>query len=176
MLELTAETVSSVTPALYRDVLSTFATGVVVVSARERGAAVGMSVNAFAALSLQPPLISLAIGCSSRTWPKIRRSSGFCVSILNSDQAALCRLFSKPCANRFEKVAWTLSPHGSPIINGALAWIDCAITSEHTVGDHSLVIGEILALGRVGFGMPLVFYSSEFRSIEVPPGSRPPNP
>ncbi|MFI6093781.1 flavin reductase family protein [Streptomyces sp. NPDC051218] len=142
-----------------------FATGVAVVSAAGRGPAVGMTINSLASLSLEPPLISLAVGHASNTWPQIRQQPGFSINILSSQQQALCRAFATPSGRRFSDVDWTLSEHGTPIISGVLAWLHCEIEHEYAVGDHWLVASRVIAARNNSSASGLIFFRSGFRTV-----------
>jgi 3-hydroxy-9,10-secoandrosta-1,3,5(10)-triene-9,17-dione monooxygenase reductase component len=150
--------------AEFRRVLGHFATGVTIVTAMEDGLPVGFTCQAFTALSLDPPLIALAPAKSSTSWPKIARAGAFCVNILAEDQAELCRVFAVSGADKFESVAWHPGVTGSPIIEGALAHVECDLGIIHDAGDHELVTGTVRSLG-VGDGQPLIFYQGDFRGL-----------
>src|SRR5580658_9526448 len=108
----------------FRDVLGHFATGVTVVTAVD-GDPVGFTCQAFAALSLDPPMVLLAPAKSSTSWPRIAQAGAFCVNILAADQEAVCRAFAVSGGDKFDGVAWTPGVTGSPIITGSLAYVEC---------------------------------------------------
>ncbi len=114
----------------FRHVLSHFATGVTVVTARTAWGPVGLAVNSFTSVSLEPPLIACCVSRSSSTWPHIRASGSFCVNILSEDQQDVCRTFAAKGVDRFRDVPWRQAPSRSPVLAGALAWIDCDVRSE----------------------------------------------
>ncbi len=152
---------SSIDAAHFREVLGHFASGVTVVTAME-DRPVGFTCQAFAALSLDPPLVLLAPAKSSTSWPKIAQAGAFCVNILASDQEALARSFSVSGGDKFEGVGWRPgAATGAPILDGALAWSECQLGEIHDSGDHEVVTGQVVALG-VGRGEPLVFYRGGF--------------
>jgi len=152
---------SGVDPSEFRDVLGHFASGVTVVTAMD-GDPVGFTCQAFAALSLDPPMVLLAPAKSSTSWPRIARAGAFCVNILASHQADLARTFSLSGTDKFAGVRWTASAlSGAPRLDGALAWADCRLQQIHDSGDHELVTGRVLALG-VADGRPLLFYRGRF--------------
>jgi 3-hydroxy-9,10-secoandrosta-1,3,5(10)-triene-9,17-dione monooxygenase reductase component len=154
----------------FRTTLGHFASGVVIVAARHQGRPVGLSVQSFASLSLDPPLVSLSVSLTSTTWPAIAEEGRFCASILSADQEALCRRFAVSGADKFASVPWTASPRtGSPRIDGALAWVDCGIQSEYQAGDHRLIVADVLDLARGGRpGPPLLFYQGSFGTLSAP--------
>lgn len=151
----------------FRQVLGHFATGVTVVTGTDAaGGPVGLSVNAFTSASLDPPLVAFCVSRQSATWRCIRETGRFGVSILGADQEAVSRTFATPGASRFESVGWRPSPAGSPLIDGALAWIDATVEAEHDAGDHVLVIGRVLDLAVAREGSPLVFYRGGYGRFE----------
>jgi flavin reductase (DIM6/NTAB) family NADH-FMN oxidoreductase RutF len=152
--------------ARFREVLGHFASGVTVVTASEDGP-VGFTCQAFAALSLDPPMVLLAPAKSSTSWPRIARAGAFCVNILAGDQEALARSFSVSGGDKFEGVAWRGAPvTGAPLLDGALAWAECRLEQIHESGDHELVTGRVLSLG-VRDRQPLLFYRGGFGTFSV---------
>jgi 3-hydroxy-9,10-secoandrosta-1,3,5(10)-triene-9,17-dione monooxygenase reductase component len=150
----------------FREVLGHFASGVTVVTAME-DVPVGFTCQAFAALSLDPPMVLLAPAKSSTSWPRIAQAGAFCVNILASDQAALARSFSVSGGDKFVSVAWSPAPvTGAPVLAGALAWADCRLGEIHDSGDHELVTGLVVSLG-VGEGQPLLFYRGGFGTFSA---------
>ncbi len=138
-----------------------FASGVTVVTAAGEDP-VGFTCQAFAALSLEPPLVLLAPAKSSTSWPRIAAAGSFCVNILASGQEALARSFSVSGGDKFVGVAWDPAPAtGAPLLDGVIAWADCELEQIFDSGDHELVTGRVLALG-VGTGLPLLFYRGGF--------------
>lgn len=149
---------SKVDEARFRQVLGHFATGVTVVAGLDRDRPVGLSVNAFASVSLDPPLVAVCVKHTSATWPRIRQAGRFTVNVLADDQEAVCRTFATSGADRFAGLGWSAAPSGAPILAGVLAWIDCEIEREVEGGDHLLVLGRVTALDVARSGSPLVFF------------------
>lgn len=148
--------------ARFREVLGHFATGVTVVTAVEEGTPVGFTCQSFTSLSLDPPMVALAPGKSSTSWPRIAQAGAFCVNILSDGQEALGRTFAVSGGDKFAGVSWAPGPvAGTPVLEGSLAWLECALEAIHDAGDHELVVGKVLDMG-VGRGRPLVFYRSGF--------------
>ena len=153
--------------AEFRQVLGHFPTGVTVVTALVGGLPVGLSVNSFTAVSLEPPLVAFCAARRSRTWASIRPAGHFCVNVLAEDQEAVARVFATPGADRFRGVGWTLSPSGAPRVGGSLAWIDCAIDAVHPGGDHEICVGRVNALEVEREGGALVFYRGGYGRFEA---------
>ncbi|MCX3058556.1 flavin reductase family protein [Streptomyces beihaiensis] len=161
--------------AEFRRVLGNFASGVTVVTAPEDepGAGpAGFACQSFSSLSLDPPLVVFMVARTSTTWPRIARAGVFCVNVLTADQGELCRAFAVSGADKFAGVAYDGAPvSGSPRLDGAAAWIDCAIHAVHTGGDHLIVVGRVTALGtgpeggEGREGEPLLFHRGRFGTV-----------
>ena len=157
----------------FRTTLGHFASGIVIIAARHEGRPVGLSIQSFASLSLDPPLVSLSVSLTSATWPAIAEEGRFCASVLSADQEALCRRFAVSGADKFAGVPWTASPRTlSPRIEGALAWVDCGIRAAYQAGDHWLIVADVLDLdhdlradGRAR--LPLLFYRGAFGTLSA---------
>jgi 3-hydroxy-9,10-secoandrosta-1,3,5(10)-triene-9,17-dione monooxygenase reductase component len=145
----------------FREVLGHFASGVTVITAIEDGEPVGFTCQAFTSLSLEPPLVALAPAKDSTSWPRIAKAGTFCVNILADDQEALCRDFAVSGGDKFRGIGWRPAGSGAPVLEGALAWVECAFVRSHDAGDHELVVGRVLDLG-VGPGRPLLYYRGGF--------------
>jgi 3-hydroxy-9,10-secoandrosta-1,3,5(10)-triene-9,17-dione monooxygenase reductase component len=152
--------------AAFRQVLGHFATGVTVVTGADDAGPVGLSVNSFTSLSLDPPLVAFAVKRESTTWPRIRATGRFAVNILSEEQETVCRRFASAGGDRFDGIAWRPSPGGSPVLDGALAWIDATVEAEHNAGDHVMVIGRVSQLGVAREGTPLLFYRGGYGRFE----------
>jgi 3-hydroxy-9,10-secoandrosta-1,3,5(10)-triene-9,17-dione monooxygenase reductase component len=152
-------TLAAVDAARFRQVLGRFCTGVTVVTAMDGGRPVGFACQAFAALSLDPPMVLFCPGRTSATWRAIERAGGFCVNVLGAHQQALSQRFGRRDLDKFEGVRWSPSPAGAPVLDGALAWMDATIETVHDGGDHHVVHGRVTDLGSAdGGGPPLLFY------------------
>ncbi|HUY21292.1 MAG TPA: flavin reductase family protein [Acidimicrobiales bacterium] len=149
----------------FREVLGHFATGVTIVTAMEDAEPVGFTCQAFTSLSLEPPLVALAPGKSSTSWPRIVAAGSFCVNILAEDQEALSRDFAISGGDKFTGVGWRSAGNGAPILDGALGWVECAFVVAHDAGDHELVVGRVQDMG-VRRGRPLLYYRGGFGRFE----------
>jgi flavin reductase (DIM6/NTAB) family NADH-FMN oxidoreductase RutF/DNA-binding IclR family transcriptional regulator len=150
----------------FREVLGHLPTGVAVVAARRAdGHPVGMAVGSFTSVSLDPPLVAFLPDRTSTTWPLIKASGSFCASVLGDRQEAVCRAFAAKGGDKFAGIGWTPAPSGSPIIDGAVAYIDCDIETVHEAGDHFIVIGRVRELDQGDPAMPLVFLHSAYGRI-----------
>jgi 3-hydroxy-9,10-secoandrosta-1,3,5(10)-triene-9,17-dione monooxygenase reductase component len=158
--------------AVFRDVLGRFASGITVVAALDGQEPVGFACQSFASLSLDPPLVMLAVAKTSTSWPRIERAGRFCVNILAEDQQATCAALGRSGADKFADVPWHTSPHGTVVIDGALATVDCRLADIHEAGDHYIVTGEVVGLAAREHGRPLLYYRSRYATGMFPDDRR----
>jgi 3-hydroxy-9,10-secoandrosta-1,3,5(10)-triene-9,17-dione monooxygenase reductase component len=151
----------------FRDVLGRFASGVAVVTSMSGDVPVGMTCQSFASVSLDPPLVLFVPARTSRAWPLMQRAGHFCVNFLAEDQAPISDVMASRGVDKFTDVKWSPSPvTGSPVIDGVLGYVDCCIHAVHAGGDHCIVIGRVLDLAATSDKLPLVFFRSEYRTIQ----------
>lgn len=158
---------TAVDPAHFRSVLGHFCTGVAVITSCDGHEPVGFACQSFAALSLDPPLVLFCPSVRSRTWPVIERVGRFAVNVLASDQQEVSNIFGSPGADKFASVDWWQAPSGAPLLPGSLTWVDCALETVHTAGDHYIVVGRVTALGGVSEEQPLLFYRGRYTVAEA---------
>ncbi|MDI3408795.1 flavin reductase family protein [Streptomyces cavernicola] len=149
-------------PDAFRDVLGRFASGITVVAGLDDGEPVGFACQSFASLSLDPPLVMLAVGRSSSSWPRIERAGRFCVNILAAEQREICARLGRSGPDKFAAVPWSVSEHGTVRIEGALAAVECELRAVHEAGDHYLATAEVVALGAREDGSPLLYFRSRY--------------
>jgi 3-hydroxy-9,10-secoandrosta-1,3,5(10)-triene-9,17-dione monooxygenase reductase component len=149
----------------FRAVLGHFASGVAVVTGMDGGQPVGFTCQSFFSLSIDPPLIAIAPGRSSTTWPRIAPTGILTVNVLTDQQEYLARGFSASGADKFQGVGWQEGRTGAPRLADALAWLDCEFETVHEAGDHLLVVAAVKALDS-GKGEPLVFYRGGFGGFQ----------
>jgi 3-hydroxy-9,10-secoandrosta-1,3,5(10)-triene-9,17-dione monooxygenase reductase component len=150
-----------------RTVLGHFATGVAVVTAMgDDGKPAGMAANSFTSVSLDPPLVLFCAAKSSTTWPSIQAAGKWAANILGEDDEEVCRVFAQKDIDRFQHMTFRPGVSGAPILDRALAFVDCATDVEHDAGDHVIVVGRVLELGYRSTGKPLVFYRGGYGRYE----------
>jgi 3-hydroxy-9,10-secoandrosta-1,3,5(10)-triene-9,17-dione monooxygenase reductase component len=134
----------------FRSVLGHFATGVAVITSVLDGEPIGIIIQSFSSLSLDPPLVLLCPALSSKSWPKFARAGHLCVNLLHEGQADLARQFARSGGDKYHEVEWSPAPGtGSPILAEAGAWMDCEIEDEHPGGDHRIVVCRVLELDAI---------------------------
>src|ERR1700722_10988228 len=155
-------------PELFREVFGRFATGVAVITSAGPGGSGGMTANAICSLSLDPLLALVCFENSARALPIVREAGRFAVNVLSSRQEDLARAFASklPEAEKLDGVEHRLE-FGVPIIEGALAWAACELRELIAGGDHTIGIGQVVALG-LGEGEPLLWYGGGYHSWPAP--------
>lgn len=158
------DTRTEMSERLFRDVLGHYCTGVAVITAMDGDEPVGFSCQSFQSLSLRPPMVSFAPATTSTTWPRIRRAGAFAANILTTEQDELGRGFAVSGADKFAGVSWRPGRVGAPLLEGALATVECEIAGEVEAGDHVIVLGRVRHL-KAGDGSPLLFYRGRFDTL-----------
>lgn len=143
--------------AAFRDAMARFATGVTIVTARDAdGADHGMTVSAFASLSLEPPLALVCVERTASVLPQFRNAEWFGVSILAAGQEAVSARFATKDVARFDGIATRRAPEGPALVEGAVAHLVLRRVAEHAGGDHLIIVGEVHD-AQVHGGAPLVY-------------------
>jgi flavin reductase (DIM6/NTAB) family NADH-FMN oxidoreductase RutF len=152
-----------------RAMMGRFATGVSVVAARHGPLLSGMTANAIASVSVDPPLMLASIARKAETHRAIVGSHAFAISVLADEQREVAECFALPTTatklTRFCDAAWHEAETGSPILEGAIAYFDCRLTERHDAGDHTIFLGEIVAAGYRDDADPLIWFGSAYHRL-----------
>lgn len=159
-----SDQVTDIDSMRFRNILGRFATGVVAITAidPETDRPTGLAANSFTSVSLDPALVAFCVAHTSSTWPKVRDAERHCVNILSEPQREVCLQLATKGADKFTGLEWSTSPGGSPVIDGALAWLECSVEAEYTAGDHVIVVARVHQLDKHHDGEPLVFYRGSY--------------
>jgi|SRR5579862_9658783 flavin reductase (DIM6/NTAB) family NADH-FMN oxidoreductase RutF len=156
----------SIDPDHFRRAMAQFATGITVVTTRDAGGRLlGLTANAFCSVSLSPPLVLVCVGERSETHVGFRESGRFGVSVLAEGQKALSERFALPGSGKFENVPVLTGPGGLPLLEGALAHVECRIWADYPGGDHTIYLGEVEHVQVFG-GRPLLFHGSLYLGLK----------
>lgn len=160
--------VAAIDSRRFRTILGRFATGVVAITAIDpaTGRPTGMAANSFTSVSLEPPLVSFCVAHTSTTWPRLRKAERLCVNILAAGQRDVCLRFATRGGEKFAGLDWAPSPGGGPVVDGALAWLECSVDAEYAAGDHMIVVARVHHLDRHHDGDPLIFYQGGYGSFD----------
>ncbi len=157
----------------FRRVLGHFATGVTILTTCDAdGRPTGLTASAFCSVSLDPPLILVCVDHKSQSYPAIRDSGRFAVNILRDAQEAVSRRFATTRLDKFEGLAYRMSPGGLPLLDDALARLECRTVSAHVEGDHTIFVGRVEAT-HVDTGQPLLYFRGQYQRLAPQPGVTP---
>lgn len=135
-------------PRALRNALGSFPTGVTVMTTlRADGSPVGLTVNSFASVSLDPALVLWSLAAKSPSLGAFRAATHFCVNVLAADQEALCRRFATPDTDKFAGVAWEPGGTGMPVLDGCVATFECTSAFNNWGGDHVIFVGHVERYG-----------------------------
>jgi flavin reductase (DIM6/NTAB) family NADH-FMN oxidoreductase RutF len=155
-------------PIEFRKAMGCFATGVTIITLDLEGEVHGMTANAFASVSLEPPLVLVCVEQSARTHAHLHAKKRFGVNVLAQNQRVISEYYARPvhahehaeeAGARFERTA-----QGTPILYGALAYLECRLQSAQEAGDHTIFIAEVEDV-VVRQGEPLLFFRGKYRKI-----------
>jgi flavin reductase len=153
-------------PKEQRRIFGRFATGVTVLSTVADEETWGMTANAVTSLSLEPPLVLVAVVRNSATDTYLKSSRRFALNILGAEQRNLSTRFSGPGPRDFSDLETKTAVTGCPILVEAIAWVDCRVVEIFSGGDHEIFIGEIVAGdAHQGEKKPLLFYSGQYARL-----------
>lgn len=151
-----------ISPDEFRRALGHFATGVTAVTTLDGdGRPTGLTASAFTSVSLDPPLILVCVDHKSQSYPALRERGRFAVNILSLEQEAVSTRFASTRLDKFDGVPHRLGDLGLPLIDGALAQLECATVSAHVEGDHTIFVGRV-ERAHLGSGEPLIYYRGRY--------------
>lgn len=165
------ELIDTPTPERFREVMGHFATGISVVTTLDGERPQGITVNAFSSVSLQPPLVMVALDRRRFITPMVRSAGRYAVNVLGADQQALSDCFAhapvSPGREEFCGASWHPGPAGLPLIDGAIATLECTVVQTFSAGDHDLFIGRVDTLEqRDASAVPLLYYRRRYLRVE----------
>jgi flavin reductase (DIM6/NTAB) family NADH-FMN oxidoreductase RutF len=155
--------------AEFRKAMGAFATGVTIITVDLEGEVHGMTANAFTSVSLDPMLVLVCVDHSTRTHAHLHAKKRFGINVLCEDQVAISEYYARPershehaeveAGARFDR-----THHGTPVLHGALAYLECRLRSAQDAGDHTIFIAEVedVVLRR---GDPLLFFRGKYRNL-----------
>jgi flavin reductase (DIM6/NTAB) family NADH-FMN oxidoreductase RutF len=161
----------STTQEQFRRAMAAFATGVTVITVDDNGRVHGMTANAFTSVSLDPQLVLVCVDHKAQTHAHLTARKRFGINVLSEGQGAISEHYADPdrqpsgaeqAGARFDR-----TPHGTPVLHGALAYLECRLQDARDAGDHTIFIGEVEDV-VVRNGEPLIFFGSEYYGIGKP--------
>lgn len=159
----------SITQDEFRRALGCFATGVTVVTVDDHGKVEGMTANAFASVSLEPQLVLVCVSHQARTHAHLHARKRFGINVLSEHQRKISEHYA--LADRDPEVAEQASgakfdrtQHGTPVLHGALAYLECRLQAAYEAGDHTIFIAQVEEV-VVHEGKPLLYFQGEYRLL-----------
>jgi flavin reductase len=149
---------------MQRRIMGHWATGVTVVTTDGEAGSHGLTANAVASLSLNPPLVLVAVDKRAATLDYLKKNGCFAMNILRLDQEKVSRRFATPGPKDFSDLNIIKAATGSPILADCLAFLDCRVADILPGGDHEIFVGEIVA-GEYQGGEPLLHFSGSYRRL-----------
>ena len=149
-----------------RNALGSFATGITVITSKAPSdEAIGMTVNSFASLSLDPPLVLWSLQNNSECAPIFSQVSHYNVSVLSTDQQDLSNRYAKKGSHGLDKADYQEGEASGVVIKNAIASFECKIEHRLEGGDHTIMVGRVLAFNTATDGEPLLFHSGKYRTL-----------
>lgn len=154
-------------PSEFKHAMRHVPTGVTVVTSFKDGEPRGITVNAFASVSADPPTLLICINRAARSYLYISASGAFCVNVLAGNQRHLGERFAAKIRDRqFEGVPFGIGQTGAPVLEGTIAHFECRVTEEHHAGSHSIFLGRVVAcMARPG--TPLGYFNGGFHDFGI---------
>ena len=147
-----------------RKIMGQFATGVTVVTTGGEAGLHGLTANAIASLSLNPPLVLVAIDKGAHSLDYLKKNRCFALNILRVDQEEISRRFATPGPKDFAGIKIATATTAAPILSDCLAFVDCRVVDILPGGDHDIFVGEIVA-GEYHGGDPLLYFAASYRRL-----------
>lgn len=158
-------TMSEFDTRAFRNALGSYATGVAVITALGRdGSPAGLTINSFASVSLDPPLVLWSLSLYSPSLPIFQNCSHYAINVLAQGQQALSTRFAATQTDKFEGVAFTPGAGGAPLLPGCCAWFECRNEAHHAGGDHLIFVGQVESFARFD-QPPLVFQGGGYHAL-----------
>lgn len=149
-------------PALYREVMGHYPTGVTVVTGFDGDEPLGIVIGTFTSVSLDPPLVAFLPMRGSTTYARLSGAPSLCINVLAQDQLDVCRVLAGPDPDKFERVRWKRSPAGAPEITDAVAYIHCRTERVIEAGDHWIVLCRVTQMRVDRPVTPLLFFQGGY--------------
>ncbi|MBG52255.1 MAG: flavin reductase family protein [Alphaproteobacteria bacterium] len=152
----------------FRNALGEFATGVAVVTTAVDGEApIGLTINSFSSVSLEPPLVLWCLDKGSDTFDLFGRAKGFTINILNAEQQAVSGQLARPGHHGLGGLALEEGSNHCPRLVGAPAAFECEVEARHDAGDHVIFVGRVVAFHRDETHAPLIYHRGHYRALSA---------
>ncbi len=151
---------------LFRDTCGRFATGVMIVTGRlSDGAPVGVTVNSFSSVSLDPPLVLFCLDRNALSFDAFSMNNQFAFNVLGEHQRDISNKFASQSIDKYDGVKYDLSDNGVPILQGCLASIECQMHAVHEGGDHQIIVGKVIKVSIEKEERPLIYFKGAYSAL-----------
>lgn len=152
----------------FRRVMGHFATGVTIVTSHDgAGKLGGLTANAVASVSLEPPMVLVCVDKKSDSYPLFGASQTFAVNILAQEQETLSRRFAKSGGDKFSGIGYRIGTTGSPLLSDTIAFLECRIRHAFDAGDHTIYVGEAVDIAVESESDPLLYFRGGYRNLSA---------
>lgn len=152
----------------FRRALGAFATGITIITVDNGGEIHGMTANAFSSVSLNPPLVLVCVDQRARSHSLLHARQRFGINVLANSQRAISEFFARPAEDQHTPseagASFDRTQHGTPVLQGALAYLECRLSHAQIAGDHTIFVGEVEDL-VVRDGEPLLYFRGQYREL-----------
>lgn len=155
----------TISEIVFRQLMSQFASGVVILTAKQGEVCHGITVSSFCSLSLEPPKILACVNKNSFFLDLIEQSQLFGINILDESGEWLSRHFASRSHSKFSGIPYRLSQQGVPLLAGTLATIECRLDNRFPGGDHVILTGDVLHAEIVRFTQPLIYFRRDYKRL-----------
>jgi flavin reductase (DIM6/NTAB) family NADH-FMN oxidoreductase RutF len=140
--------------------------GLAVVTVDADGERLGLTVGSLVSLSLDPPLVGVAVSRQAAMHELLRRAGAFAVSLLAADQTSVAQHFARgvPPIALWHDIASRAGSLGAPLLADALGWLECRLIDEHATGDHTFYVGQVVSLERGRVAPPLIYLDQSYQT------------
>ncbi len=151
----------------FRSLMRTFPAGVAVLTVDVEGERLGLTLGSLVSLSLEPPLVGVAVNREAAMHELLRRAAAFGLSLLAGDQSTLAQHFARgvPPIRLWHGIAVRAGATGAPLLEGAIGWLECRHSAGYEAGDHTFFVGEVVAFERGGSNSALVYFDRKYLSV-----------
>lgn len=151
----------------YKEALGSFATGITVVTVRApEGTVLGMTVNSFTSVSLDPPLVLWCLDKSAALFPVIEKCDAFCLSVLSKEQEDVSNRFAVAHQHEATGLPLTEGVSGVSYLSESLTNFQCSVYARHEAGDHLIIVGRVEAFGETSDEEPLLYFKGGYMGLE----------
>lgn len=154
-------------PRALRNALGRFATGIAVVMAKDEDGLIGVTVNSFSSVSLDPPLILFSMARTLQALPRLKTATAYSVNILLESQQEISNRFAHYAPDQFSSVFWEEGVTGAPCLTPVHARFECVPYAHYDGGDHVIFVGRVVHLRAEGEGNPLLYYAGKYRLLAI---------